>query len=253
MQVRDRVVLLTGASSGLGWAMAVELAAKGAKLGLMARREPQLVQLQEQLRATGATVEIAVVDVGDRDAQHAAIAELTGKLGPVDLFIANAGQGAGTTIRPFNREVQQGILRTNLLGVIDGIEAVLPTMLERRFGQIVTIASLAGLRGLPGQEAYCASKAGLIAYSEGLRIRLRSHGINVTTICPGFVHTEMTQRLAWMPFAMSAPKAATKMLRAIERNAKQMRFPLPTALLTWASKWAPDWLVARVLRSMIVD
>ncbi len=160
----------------------------------MARRRDQLAELAGLIEKAGGVVAFAPADVADREQTLAAIHELAGRLGPVDLLVANAGVGAPTLFDPMNIHDIEKMVRVNLLGVVYSIEAVLPEMLRRRSGHLAAVSSMASYKGLPGESAYCASKAGLNAYMEGLRIQLREHAIAVTTICPGFVRTPMTDR-----------------------------------------------------------
>ena len=144
----------------------------------------------------------------------AAVAEVEGRLGPADVMVANAGFGAPTRLDLQHRDVEETI-RVNLMGVIYSVEAVLPGMLARGRGHLVAISSLAAFKGLPGESAYCASKAAVNAYMEGLRIALRTKGVVVTTVCPGFVQTAMTPMDSAMPFLMSADAAARRIARLI--------------------------------------
>jgi short-subunit dehydrogenase len=246
---QDQVAVITAASSGIGAALARELAAAGCRLGLLARRGPELERLAEELRSRGGTAAVAVADVADREATLAAVGRLTAELGPADLLIANAGVGVPTLLEPLNVPDVERMFRVNLFGVIYAIEAVLPAMLARRRGHLVGVSSLAAYKGLPGQSGYCASKAAVRVYLEGLRIRLRGTGVAVTTVCPGFVRTAMTaDQPAPMPFLMDADEAARRMVRAIRRRRKVFNFPWPLALLMRGARWAPDWFVARVTR-----
>lgn len=189
---------------------------------------------------------LAAADVADRQATLAAFAQLREKLGPVDLMVANAGVGRPTTLDPINVAEIEQMFRVNVFGMIYSIEAVLPEMLRRKSGHIAAVSSLGGYKGLPGESGYCSTKAAVNCYVEGLRIHLRDKGIAVTTICPGFVKTPMTDVNEFkMPFLMSAEKAARKIVRALERKKKVYNFPLGTTLLVKMSRWLPDWMVAR--------
>src|SRR5206468_1089830 len=144
-----------------------------------------------EIRARGGTAAVAPADAADRSATREALARLAGELGPIDLLIANAGIGSPTTARSFSAEAVEAMVRVNLLGPVYAIEAVLPEMLARGRGHLVGISSLAAYRGLPTSSGYCATKAGLTALLEGLRVELRPLGIAVTAVHPGFVHTPM--------------------------------------------------------------
>jgi short-subunit dehydrogenase len=146
------------------------------------------------------------------------------------------------------------MFRVNTLGVVYAIEAVLPEMLQRGRGHLAAVSSLGAYKGLPGESAYCASKAAVNVYMEGLRIQLRSRGIFVTTVCPGFIATPMTAVNEFkMPWLMSAEKAARKIVRALEKRRKVYNFPWQMTLFTKISAWMPDWIVARVLRDKTGD
>src|SRR5262245_16970444 len=189
----NQVAVITGASSGIGWALAKVLAKEGCKVGLVARSKDKLDVLAAEIRQAGGTAAVADADVSDRARTVAAVHEVRDQLGPVDLLIANAGVGAPTLLDPLNIDAVEKMFRVNVLGVIYSIEAVLPEMLKRRSGHLAAVSSLGAYKGLPGESAYCASKAAVNTYMEGLRIQLRDKGVAVTTICPGFVKTPMTE------------------------------------------------------------
>jgi short-subunit dehydrogenase len=232
----------------------LELANQGAKVGLIARRREKLEELDAQIRQAGGKAAIAAADVAERTQTLEAFAAIRRQLGPVDLLIANAGVGAPTLLNPMNMEQIERMFRVNLLGVIYSIEAVLPEMLGRKRGHIAAISSLASYKGLPGESAYCASKAAVNTYMEGLRIQLRGHNIAATTICPGFVKTAMTDPFEFkMPFVMDADKAARKMVRALASRRKVYCFPWPTLLLMKLTQWLPDWIMAKGMKAYSDD
>jgi short-subunit dehydrogenase len=211
---------------------------------LLARRINRLEALKNEF---GDAAAIAQADVGERSQVVAAIHELAGKLGPVDLLIANAGVGHHTNLEPFNVEEIEQTIRVNLLGVVYAIEAVLPSMLERRSGHVAAVSSLAGYKGLPGESAYSSSKSAVITFMEALRIQIRTRGIAVTTICPGFVKSEMTAGHKFhMPFLLETDEAARRICRALERKVKVFNFPWQTTFLMKLTRWVPDWLLLRL-------
>src|SRR5262249_49387639 len=161
---------------------------------------------------SGGTAFIAAADVGQRQELHQALASVRQQLGPVDLLVANAGVGAPTLVEPFNGDQQETMIRVNLLGVIYTIEAVLPEMLQRGKGHVAAVSSLAAYKGMPGEGAYCCSKAAVNSYMDALRVQLRRRpGIYVTTICPGFISTPMTAHNQFkMPFLLTAEQAAQR-------------------------------------------
>ena len=244
------VATVTGASSGIGRALAYRLATNGYRVGLIARRRDLLGSLAREISAARGTAAVAVADVGDRPSLRTAVAEIEARLGPIDVMIANAGFGAPTRLDPLNIDEVERTFRVNLMGVIYSIEAVLPGMLARRSGQLLAVSSLAGDKGMPGESAYCASKAAVNVYMEGLRIALRRRGVVVTTVCPGFVQTPMAPMdAALTPFVMSAEAAADRIARLIARRRGGVhRFPRRMAMLMGMIARLPDAAVARLVR-----
>jgi short-subunit dehydrogenase len=249
--VRQSVTVITGASSGIGRALALELARQGHRLGLIARRREELERVADEIRALGGHAEFAPADVTDRAQVLAAFESLTGRLGPVDLLVANSGRGGPTRVEPqHNTAETEDLFRVNVFGVVYCIEAVLPAMVARKQGHIAAVASVAAFKGMPGYSAYCASKAAVVTYMEGLRIQLRRRGVHVTTICPGFVRTPMTAVNKFpMPFLIDADKAARLIATALRRKKKVYAFPWRMARLMRLMYWAPDSVLAKVLRS----
>lgn len=244
----NQVAVITGASSGIGWSLAKLLAAEGCKVGLLARRREALETLAKEI---GANAVIAPADVGDRDQTLAAIRQVVDQLGPVDLLIANAGFGIETQYDPVNSVDIENMMRVNFLGVVYAIEAVLPAMLQRRQGHLAAVSSLAAYKGMPGKSGYCASKAAINVYLEGLRLQLRGKGVGVTTICPGWVKTPMTAKNPFpMPFMVESDDAARRILNAIRRGKKVYNFPWATTFLTKLASWLPDWIVGPTLRRL---
>jgi short-subunit dehydrogenase len=243
-----KVAVVTGASSGIGRALAEALAAEGCRVGLVARREAPMTELAARIRAAGGSAAVAVGDVGVREQVESAVAAVREQLGPIDLMIANAGVGAPTVLDPVNVDMVQTTFRVNTLGVVYCFAAVMPEMLRRKTGHLVAISSLAGYRGLPGESAYCASKAAVNVYLDGLRIHLRGTGVQVTTVCPGFVVTPMTEKNTFpMPGLMEAGVAARKIVRAIKAGRKVYNFPWRLHLMVKLSRWLPDRVIAWVM------
>jgi short-subunit dehydrogenase len=249
MSFRDQVAVVTGASSGIGRALAKALAAEGCKVGLVARRREELAALAAEIEKSGGTAAFAPADVGDRGQAVAAIREVSGRLGPVDLLVANAGVGAPTLLDQSNVADVEKMFRVNVLGVVYALEAVLPEMLRRGRGHVAAVSSMAAYKGLPGESAYSASKAAVNTYLEGLRIQLRDRGVAVTTICPGFVRTPMTEVNQFkMPWLLEADDAARRIVRALRRRRKVYNFPWQMTLLMKVTAWLPDWAIARTMR-----
>ena len=242
-------IIVTGASSGIGRALAIELSRPGRRLGLIARRGAELEETAESVRSRGGEAHAATADVGDRAALREAIAAIESTLGPARVLVANAGFGAPTRLDPLNIDDVERTFRVNVMGVVYAVEAVLPGMLERGDGHLVAVSSMAAFKGLPGESAYCASKAAVNAYMEGLRIALRRRGVAVATVCPGFVDTTIEPMdAAATPFLISAETAAKKIARVIDaRRSGVVSFPLRMAALMTLLARLPDPLVARLV------
>jgi short-subunit dehydrogenase len=243
-----RSILITGASSGLGEALALAFAHHGIRLFLSGRSEARLAAVVAAAREKGAEASGRVIDVADAEAMAAWVAECD-DLAPLDLVIANAGISGGTGAKPGETAGQtREIFATNVDGVMNTVLPVIEPMRSRGRGQIAIMASLAGFRGFPSAPAYCASKAAVRVWGEGLRGWLAADGVGVTVICPGFVRTRMTAVNRFpMPFLMGAEEAARRMKRAIEANRPRYAYPLPMALAVWVlaalpPAWTDRWL-----------
>jgi short-subunit dehydrogenase len=247
MRFANRTVIVTGASSGIGWYLAKEAARQGAKVGLLARREPNLQQLQGEIRQEGGQAEYAACDVSNRDAVLSAVKSLADRLGPIDIMIANAGVGDTNPPESLNMPQAKNVIEVNLLGVMYSIESVLGEMLKRNAGQIAIISSLASYKGIPSAAAYCASKSAVNAYVESLRIQLYGKQIYFSTICPGFIRTPMTKNNKGMFWVYDADVAARKILRAIYKRKKIYNFPWITTRLMKLTYWLPDWILHRTM------
>lgn len=254
MSFANQVAIITGASSGIGWELAKELARQGCAVGVLARRQVNLEILVREIQTFGGKAAFSVADVSNRVETVAAIHSLRNMLGPVDLLIANSGVGVPTTIEPLNIDEVVQTFHVNTLGVVYAIEAVLPDMLARGQGHLAAVSSLAAHLAIPGESAYCASKAAVNVYMDALRVQLRGRGIDVTTICPGFIETPMTAVNTFqMPFLMKADRAARLMLRALARKKKTYNFPWQTTLLIKSARWLPEWLLKRVFEGKTGD
>jgi short-subunit dehydrogenase len=243
-------ILITGGSSGLGEALALEYAAPGITLFLSGRDHGRLEAVAEACRAKGAGVHSKVIDVTDRDAMAAWIAECDARR-PLDLVIANAGISAGTGQGGEDDAQTRAIFATNVDGVMNTVLPAIAAMRPRRAGQIALISSLASFRGMPGAPAYCASKAAVRVWGEGLRGELVRHGIRVSVICPGFVVSRMTAVNQFpMPFLMDAPKAARIMAEGLARNKGRIAYPWPTAFGAWLGAVLPDALMDWIGRKL---
>ena len=238
-------VFITGASSGLGAALAAHYGARGAVLGLVARRAEKLAEVAVAL-ATPSTV--YALDVADRHALAAAAADFCSRHGTPDIVIANAGISAGTDCgNPEDVAALERVLQTNVTGLAATLSPFVEPMRKRRSGALVGIASVAGFRGLPGNGAYSASKAAAINWLEALRVELHGSGVRVVTVCPGYIETPMTEVNRFpMPFLLSAEDAARRIARAIERGSALVVLPWQMRLAFSFLRRAPNWLFDRL-------
>lgn len=223
-------IFITGASSGIGVALAQGYAARGAKLGLVARRGPELERIAASLPGEALAL---VADVRDAASMQNAAAQFIERFGVPDIVIANAGVSHGTaTERNEDLATFEEVIDINVLGIVRTFQPFLAAMRAARQGSLAGVASVAGFRGLPGSGAYSASKAAAISYLESLRVELRGSGIAVTTLCPGYIATPMTARNPYrMPFMMSADQAAKKMISAIDARRRFVVMPWQMAVV----------------------
>jgi short-subunit dehydrogenase len=224
-----RTALVTGASSGIGAALARRLATEGITVALTARREDALRTLAAEIEAAGGTASVHAVDVSDPEATVAAVQAADDALGGLDLVIANAGVGSARWSGKLTWADCADVLAVNVAGATATLCAVLPRMVERRRGHLVGVSSIAGVRGLPKFAAYSASKAYLSTFLEALRADLRGTGVRVTDVRPGYVRTAMTTDNTGMPFLISAEDAAERIWKAIRGGRSVSTFPLPMA------------------------
>jgi len=240
-------ILVTGASSGIGAALAELYAAPGCALLLGGRNGARLEAVAANCRARGAAVETALIDVTDRAATEAWI-ETADRAAPLDLVIANAGISAGTGGGGEAAAQARAIFATNLDGLLNTVLPALAVMLRRGHGQIALMSSLAAFRGFPGAPAYCASKAAARIWGEALRGEVATAGVRVSVICPGFVESPMTAVNDFpMPFLMSAERAARIIRRGLRRNRARIAFPWPTYAAAWLVGLLPPVLTDPIL------
>jgi len=240
-----KVAIITGASSGIGEAVAIELHRRGWRVGLIARREERLRDIVESL---GENAAFATADVADEAALNQAVHSLEADLGPCELMFANAGIGDGRSARGFSAVATKAILGVNVNGVIHAFASVLPGMVERGRGALAVTSSVAGFRGLPNFAAYSSSKACVTALAEAMRVDLRSSNITVTTVHPGFVVSELTDRNAFkMPFLVKTERAGRIIANGLERGKAEVNFPWQMVFLMKLVSWAPNWLYDRLV------
>jgi short-subunit dehydrogenase len=238
-----KTALVTGASSGLGRALALWLAKRGIKVHAAARREDALRKLAEEAKAAGGEVVPVSMDVVDTGATVKAIQRIDDATGGLDLVVANAGVGADMGRDRFGWESVEKTLRVNVMGAAATLTAVLPRMIERKRGHIVGISSLAAYRGLPRAATYSGSKAFLQMFLEGIRVDVKKKGVRVTSIHPGFVKTEMTADAPNpLPFLMDLEPAIERIGRAILRADSEFAFPWQMSTVLSVVKLFPNGL-----------
>lgn len=250
MTANNQTALITGASTGIGKALSLLLAREGYRLILMARRKSLLDELKDQIIKENPLAGVLVVesDVSQYDRHMADVKSSVKEGQTLDLLIANAGIGFKTGEYKNTWDNSLKTFEINLLGAIATIEAGKDIMLRQGFGHIVGISSIASVRGMPQSSAYCSSKAGFSHFLESMRIDLSQNNITVTSIHPGFIQTPMTEKNGYMPWLMSADKAAKKIYKAIKRKRARFYFPWQMMLLARLSNVTPDWVYDCVMK-----
>ena len=228
--------VITGATSGLGRELAVQLARRGWRLALTGRRADELKETARRVAGAGGEPLILVGSVTDDEEVRAHYAQIKAAWGGLDYALLNAGVGDSMHAKDFNAEAYRWTFDTNVLGVCRWLEAILPGMIEQKSGVVAGVASLAAFRGLPGSGPYSASKAALVSLLESTRVDLRGTGVDVVTVCPGFVKSPMTDRNkpGTMPFIMETPAGAAAILRGIDARRRIVHFPWQ---LSYATKY----------------
>jgi len=233
--LKNKTVVITGASAGIGEAMAREFARRGYHLGLTARRLDVLECLRTELIAgsgqPGLRVEIAALDVDQDETVAAVLHELFVRLGGVDIVVANAGINRFTGVGKGQLADARRVIQTNVIGAIATVEAAAEHLVSRGAGQIVGISSLASLQAMPKQAAYCASKAAFSMYLDAARLELKRKNVAVTSILPGFVVTDIMPKIEKFPFAVPAAQAAREIVTLIEQRKPVGVVP------AWPWKW----------------
>lgn len=249
MKLKDKVVLITGASEGIGRALAIELAEEKSKLVLLARGEERLSELTSELKSY-TDVTYQKCDVRNPDNVKDSIEKAIKTFGRIDVAVLNAGVGYEMKVIDFDYERTKEIYDTNLYGVLNFLGYLIPLFKKQKAGIIVGVSSMADVRGFPGSAAYCSSKSALTTFLESARVELSRYNIKVINVRPGFVDTNMIKNNKFkMRFVLDVKNAANKILRGIEREKKLIQFPLIFALLTSIVKFLPvhvfDFLSAK--------
>ncbi len=234
-------VVISGASSGIGLALARHYLERGATVAAFARRGELLQALAAEFPEK---VFCYALDVRDAPAIQRAAGDFMARVGTPDIVIANAGVSRGTlTEYVEDEEVFQNVMDINVLGMVKTFQPFLAAMREAKQGTLVGVASVAGFRGLPGSSAYSASKAAAISYMESLRVEMYGSGVKVVTLCPGYIKTPMTDINSYpMPFIIEADDAARRMVRVIESGTSFAVVPWQMGVVGWVLKRLPNWL-----------
>jgi short-subunit dehydrogenase len=238
-------IVISGASSGIGLALARHYLERGATVAAFARRGELLQALAAEFPEK---VHCYALDVRDAPAIQRAASDFMARAGVPDIVIANAGVSRGTLTEFVEDEaVFQTVMDTNVLGMVKTFQPFLAAMREAKRGTLVGVASVAGLRGLPGSGAYSASKAAAISYMESLRVEMYGSGVKVVTLCPGYIRTPMTDINSYpMPFMLEADEAARRMARVIARGESLAVVPWQMGVVGWLMRRLPNWLYDRL-------
>lgn len=248
--------LITGASSGLGAALARRLAARGIEVFLLARRVERLAELASAIRSAGGRAHVLALDLSQSELVFERLSALDREVG-IDLVVANgalAGPAAGIALTRASFANSSQILNTNLLGATATLSAFIPGMLERGHGHLVAVSSISARAPNPRMPVYGAAKAGLSFLLQSIDMELRPRGVAVTLIEPGFMRTEAVEGVHdWMPWMVESDRAAAIIERAIERRARLVRFPWPLVWLLRLGALLPAALVAPLTRMLVAE
>lgn len=242
-----RAAWITGAGKGIGRSLALRLAADGWRVAVSARTEADLLSLAAEAERLHGAVAPHPLDVADEAAVARVLDAIEDGSGPLDLVVLNAGTHIPVAAAQFSAKPFRKLMEVNFFGVVHGLAAVLPRMIERGHGRIAVVASVSGYRGLPTAAAYGATKAALINMCEALKPELDRSGVRLTLINPGFVETPLTDRNDFpMPFLISAEKAADRIVRGLERGAFEIAFPRRFTFLLKLARCLPYALYFRL-------
>jgi short-subunit dehydrogenase len=249
MELHGKTILLTGASSGIGRELSRQLAGEGVKLALLARRDDLLLRLADELKNSGSEILPLRCDITRLEEAKTAYREIQSQFGPLDIAIFNAGLSYRAPVEQFRVDAGRAVFDVNVFGMLNFFEELLPDFRHRREGVVVGVSSLADCRGFPERGFYNASKVAAAFLLESLRIELKKDNVKVVTVKPGFVRTAMTKENRYfMPFLMSAARAAAIIIRGIKMEKRTIQFPLPTVLAAKLLKTMPDFLFEMIGR-----
>lgn len=243
MDLNNKTVLLTGASSGIGYSLAKLLPKENCSVALLSRRENILNELANEIKIVGVQVRAYKCDVGNVDEVRNSFEQVKKDFGKIDVAILNAGVSSRIDVSKYSSSTAKEIFEANTFGIINCAEQLLPDFMQRRGGVIVGVSSLAESRGFPKSGFYNASKAAATLLLESLRVELKPYNIKVMIVKPGFVRTPMTDKNEFhMPFLMDVDKAARIILNGIKKEKKIIQFPFTTVIGSKIVKFMPDWL-----------
>lgn len=249
MQLAGKVCVVTGASGGIGRALALELGRRGNKLAVVARRKAELEEVAHLVGVYGGEAIAIPADIRSTSDVDAAFGLAEDRFGPVDVAVANAALNCQEPADAISYDDLHMVVEVNLTATMWTLNCALRRMLPRKWGHLVGVASVAGFRGLPRGAAYAATKAGFRSYLESLRLTYARHGIRVTSVCPGFVRTPMIEGATFpTPFCIEPDDAALRIIKAIERGRSEVVFPWQMALLVQLGKWTPNFIYDRVIQ-----
>jgi len=249
MNFNDKVILITGASTGIGKEMAKMLAKENCSLALIARRGELLDDLAGKIKTENPNIKTYVCDVAKPDEVKKVFPEIREQFKKVDIAILNAGIGSKSSAKDYSHENAKKTFDVNVLGIVNCVENLLPDFIKRKDGMIVGVSSLADSRGWQGSGFYCASKSAATILMENLRVELQPFNLKVITVKPGFVETPMTTKNKFpMPFLMSAGKAAKIIIDGIKKEKRIIQFPFPTVLGAKLMRVVPDFLFEYISR-----
>jgi short-subunit dehydrogenase len=231
LHLSNKNILITGASSGIGYQLTKDLAKEGANLVLLARRKNILDNLAKELKPFNRKIITAYCDVTSKESVKEAFGFVKEEFGDIDIAILNSGVSHRLSIEEYNSTFIDEVFSVNMFGIVNCLDEIVSVFIEKKEGYIVGVTSLAETRGFPLSAAYCSSKAGASIFLESIRIELKKYNVKVINVKPGFVKTPMTDKNEfWMPFLMNVESASKIILKGIKKEKKIVQFPLPTVL-----------------------